>query len=204
MSKKPHNLYQFFSGECKFKIGAVNFDQIPETRLPEVAFIGRSNVGKSSLINALVNQKIALTSKTPGRTRQLNFFCIADRLNLVDMPGFGYAKVSKTDISSWEKLIYQYFANRANLKRAFLLIDSRRGFVEKDMEMVNIFNAVGVSYQLVLTKIDELKSGELEKVMREITKKSTSFAAQHPVILATSSNKNTGVDELKKAIVEVM
>ncbi len=201
---KPHNIYQFFKQDCEFKIGAMKYEQIPESRLAEVAFIGKSNVGKSSLINALVSKKIALTSKTPGRTRQLNFFCVGEKLNLVDMPGFGYAKVSKAEIGSWEKLIYRYFANRANLKKAFLLIDARRGLGEKDMEMINIFNAVGLSYQLVLTKIDELKNEELEKVFREITEKSKKFAAQHPNILMTSSERDIGVDELKKAIVEVM
>lgn len=202
--KKPHNIHQFFSGNCEFRIGAMRYDQIPESRLPEVAFIGKSNVGKSSLINALVSKKIAITSKTPGRTRQLNFFCVGDKLNLVDMPGFGYAKVSKDEIGSWEKLIYKYFANRANLKKAFLLLDARRGLSEKDVEMINIFNAVGVSYQLVLTKIDELKPEELEKTVKEIAEKSKKFAAQHPIILMTSSEKNIGIDDLKRAIIEVM
>ena len=202
--KKPHDIHQFFKQDCQFKIGAMKYDQIPDSRLPEVAFIGKSNVGKSSLINALVSQKIAITSKTPGRTRQLNFFCVSEKLNLVDMPGFGYAKVSKVEIGSWEKLIYRYFANRANLKKAFLLLDARRGLGEKDVEMINIFNAVGVSYQLVLTKIDELKTEELEKSLKEITEKSKKFAAQHPTILMTSSEKKIGIDDLKKAIIEVM
>lgn len=198
------NIHQFFKQDCEFKIGAANYDQVPDSRLPEVAFIGKSNVGKSSLINALVGRRIAITSKTPGRTKQLNFFCIAEKLNLVDMPGFGYAKVSKKEIDSWEKLIYRYFANRANLKKAFLLVDARRGLSEKDIEIINIFNAVALSYQIVLTKIDELKSDELEKVLQQVKDKSKKFAAQHPVILTTSSEKNIGLDDLKKAIIEVM
>jgi GTP-binding protein len=197
------NIHQFFKQDCQFTIGAAGYEQIPESNLSEVAFIGKSNVGKSSLINSLLNQKIARTSKTPGRTRQLNFFCLGKKLNIVDMPGFGYAKVSKTEIESWERLIYRYFANRTNLKKAFLLVDARRGLGEKDIDMINIFNAVGLSYQLVLTKIDELKDLQLKKVLDAIDQKSKKFAAQHPVILATSSEKNIGIDDLKRAIMEV-
>jgi GTP-binding protein len=198
------NIQQFFKQECVFAAGAAKYEQIPDSKLPEIAFIGKSNVGKSSLINALLNQRIARISKTPGRTRQLNFFCLANKLNIVDMPGFGYAKVSKAEISSWQKMTYKYFANRINLKRAFLLIDCRRGLQENDLEMINIFNAVALSYQLVLTKIDELKKPELEKSLAEIKNKSSKFAAQHPDILMTSSQRNEGMDGLKKAILDLL
>jgi GTP-binding protein len=202
--KKPHNLEKFFNGKCDFVMGVQKADQVPDSKLPEIAFIGRSNVGKSTLINATVNKKIALTSKTPGRTRQLNFFLLEDMLSIVDMPGYGYAKVSKKDIEEWEKLSYRYFSTRANLKRVFLLIDSRRGIEKKDEEMINIFNTLAVSYQLVLTKIDELKPAILAKVIAEITEKSKKFPAVYPVILATSSNHDTGINELRKAIVDLM
>ncbi len=201
---KPHNIYKFFNGDCQFKIGACKYEQIPDSRLVEVAFIGKSNVGKSSLINNLLSKKIAITSKTPGRTRQLNFFCLEEKLNLVDMPGFGYAKVSKKEMESWQILIHRYFANRANLKRVFLLIDSRRGLGEADLEMIDILNSVGMGYQLVLTKIDQLKSEELEKTLQEITDTSKKFVAQHPIILATSCQKQIGIEDLRRAIVEVM
>jgi len=194
----------FFNSSCDFKIGAYKYDQIPDSRLPEVAFIGRSNVGKSSLINALVNRKIAITSKTPGRTRQLNFFLLGEKLNLVDMPGYGYAKVSKTEIASWEKLSYKYFATRANLKRVFLLIDSRKGITEYDKEMANTFNAVAVSFQIILTKSDELKSGELEKIIEETMKAAKKFPAIHPEIITTSSIYKTGINQLRESIMGVM
>jgi GTP-binding protein len=129
---------------------------------------------------------------------------VEDKLNVVDMPGFGYAKVSKKEIDSWEKLIYKYFANRVNLKRAFLLIDARRGLGEKDTEMVNIFNAVGLSYQMVLTKCDQLKPQELQQTIDNLIEKSKKFAAQHPTILATSCEYGSGIDDLRKALTEVM
>ena len=195
---------KFFNSSCEFKIGAYRYDQIPDSRLPEIAFIGRSNVGKSSLINTLVNRKIALTSKTPGRTRQLNFFLLGEKLNLVDMPGYGYAKVSKTEIAYWEKLSYKYFSSRANLKRVFLLIDSRKGISEYDKEMANIFNAVAVSFQIILTKSDEIKPEELEKIMEATTKDAKKFPAVHPEIIITSSIYKTGINQLRESIMGVI
>lgn len=199
-----NNVESFFNSNCDFKIGAYKYDQIPDSRLPEVAFVGKSNVGKSSLINALVNRKIAITSKTPGRTRQLNFFLLGEKLNLVDMPGYGYAKVSKTEIASWEKLSYKYFSSRTNLKRVFLLIDSRKGITEDDKKMANIFNAVAVSFQIILTKSDELKPALLEKIIEETTKAIKKFPAVHPEIIITSSIYKAGINQLRESIMRVM
>ncbi len=200
---KVSNVDNFFKGKCKFIMGACKFDQIKISYVPEIAFIGRSNVGKSSLINALVNQKIALTSKTPGRTRQLNFFELEEKLNLVDMPGYGFAKVGKKEISSWDKLSYEYFAKRTNLKRIFILIDSRRGLLDKDREMMNIFDSLAASYQIILTKIDELKEYPLQQIKNKLEKESVKFPALHPKILLTSSNKNMGIKELRKEIINL-
>ncbi len=199
-----NNVENFFKGKCQFVMGAAKFDQIKDSRLTEVAFIGRSNVGKSSLINALTNSKIALTSKTPGRTRQLNFFELAEKLNLVDMPGYGFAKVGKREVESWEKLSYKYFSQRVNLKRVFILIDSRRGLGEKDLELMNILDTLALNYQIVLTKIDQLKDFEVNKVRGQLEKDSKNFPALHPHIIVTSSNKNIGLNDLKKEIVNLI
>lgn len=201
---KINNVENFFKGKCKFFMGATKYDHIKDSRLVEIAFIGRSNVGKSSLINALVGQKIALTSKTPGRTRQLNFFELSEKLNLVDMPGYGFAKVGKKEVESWEKLSYEYFSRRANLKRVFLLIDSRRGLGKKDEELMNILDTLAVNYQIVLTKVDELKDFELLKAKGKLQEDSKRFPALHPQIISTSSNKNIGVIDLKKELINLI
>jgi GTP-binding protein len=201
---KINNVDNFFKGSCKFFMGATKYDHIKESYLTEVAFIGRSNVGKSSLINALVGQKIALTSKTPGRTRQLNFFELSEKLNLVDMPGYGYAKVGKQQVESWEKLSYQYFSKRANLRRVFLLLDSRRGLGDKDKELMNMLDALAVNYQIVLTKIDELKPPQLESMVNRVKEDCKNFPALHPSIITTSSNKSLGMLDLKKEITNLI
>ena len=200
---KVSNIDNFFKSQCKFIMGAAKYSQIKSSYLPEIAFIGRSKVGKSSLINALVNQKIALTSKTPGRTKQLNFFELGEKLILVDMPGYGFAKAGKNEVNSWDKLSYEYFAKRPNLKRIFILIDSRRGLLDKDKNMMNIFDSLAASYQIILTKIDELKEPQINAVKSKLEADSVNFPALHPKILLTSSNKSIGIKELRKEIINL-
>lgn len=185
-------------------LGAHNPSQFPETYYPEVAFIGASNVGKSSLINSLTAQKIAITSNTPGRTRQVNFFLISERLMLVDMPGYGFAKAKDKHIAQWQKTSFEYFAKRRQLKRVFLLIDPIKGLKETDHEMADIFNALGISYQIILTKTDKLKPTELEKSKNEIIEGSRLWAALHPEILRCSCKRNEGFEEIKREIVALI
>lgn len=189
---------KLFKQSCDFVIGAVNVPDIPDLKLPEVAFIGRSNVGKSSLINALTNRKtLARTSQTPGRTRQINFFSLADKLMLVDLPGYGYAKASKKDVAGWQKLIYQYLQGRANLRRACLLIDARHGLKDTDKKIMKLLDDDAVSYQICLTKADKTKKEELDKVVKSIEDDMGNFPALHPEIVITSSRKQEGIAELR-------
>ncbi|MFC1659041.1 ribosome biogenesis GTP-binding protein YihA/YsxC [Pseudomonadota bacterium] len=196
-----NKLEKFFRSDCKFTAGANTIDAIPVSRLPEIGFVGKSNVGKSSLINALVNQKIAITSKQPGRTKQLNFFNLQDKILLVDMPGYGYAKASKKEIENWEDLIFKYLRGRQNLKRLFLLIDSRRGVKDNDIEVMNILDEFGVNYQIVLTKSDEVKREDIAKVINNIKKIDKQHAALHPNIITTSSKNRFGMIDLMDEIV---
>ncbi len=182
-------------------LSVVAFDQLPGSGLPEVCFAGRSNVGKSSLINALTNQKgLARASNTPGRTRELNYFNADDRIHLVDLPGYGYARASKTDIARWTKLTRQFLAGRAPLRRVFLLIDSRHGLKDSDKEIMSMLDETAVTYQIILTKVDKLKKGELAKVLEKTQKGIARRPAAHPEVIATSSVKKDGLDVLKAEI----
>jgi len=196
-----NKLEKFFKSGCKFIAGANSIDSIPQSRLPEIGFVGKSNVGKSSLINALVDQRIALTSKTPGRTKQLNFFNLADKIVFVDMPGYGYAKASKGAIENWENLIFEYLRGRQNLQRIFLLIDSRRGLKDNDIEVMKILDEYGINYQIVLTKSDEVKSQDISSVIEHINSISKKHTALHPNVLVTSSDKKTGIMDVRDEIV---
>ncbi len=190
-----------FARDINFMLSVVSLDKLPPAALPEVCFAGRSNVGKSSLINAVTGRKgLARASNTPGRTRELNYFNIDDRLHVVDLPGYGYARASKTDIARWTKLTRAFLRGRANLRRVFVLIDSRHGLKPNDFELFDMLDEAAVTYQIILTKTDKLKKGELAKVL---TKTQTSIAkrpAAFPVIISTSSEKKTGIDLLRAEI----
>lgn len=185
-----------------FVKGVVAESGLPPADRPEIAFAGRSNVGKSSLINALCNRKnLARTSNTPGRTREINYFTIGDEAFLVDMPGYGFAKVPKEMVAGWTKLIEKYLRGRTNLKRTFVLIDSRHGIKKKDLEIMEKLDSSAVLYQIVLTKTDKIKTGELEKRISETETIIKKHPAAFPLLIATSSNKGQGIDELKGAII---
>ncbi len=185
-----------FAQECKFVAGAANsMEQIPaDFTLPEVAFAGRSNVGKSSLINAITGRKtLVKVSSTPGRTQQLNFFNLADKLMLVDLPGYGYAKQSKAKIGAWNKLIRDYLRGRPNLRRVCLLIDSRHGIKENDIEIMELLDDHAVPYQIVFTKMDKTKEPP-----QPILKKP--HAAMMKEVFHTSSAEKIGIEELREEL----
>ena len=192
----------FFAQPCTFVAGAMDIKSLPDFTHPEIAFIGRSNVGKSSLVNALVGQKaLARTSQNPGHTRQLNFFLIGNnRMMLVDMPGYGYAKVSKAMLGDWDVLIKSYLLGRPNLKRTCVLIDARRGVMPHDDAFMKLLDDSAVNFQIILTKIDQLTQKELGTLLQDIEKTVASHVAAHPKVLATSAEKKTGIDELRSEL----
>ena len=193
-----------FARDVTFMLSAVSLDTLPSARLPEICFAGRSNVGKSSLINALTNRKgLARASNTPGRTRELNYFNIDERLFVVDLPGYGYAKASKSDIAKWTKLTREFLFGRASLRRVFLLIDSRHGTKESDIELMNMLDETAVTYQIVLTKIDKIKKNEIDKVHIKTSALIAKRPAAYPNIILTSSEKKSGLDELRSTIASI-
>ena len=195
-----------FSGPITFLKSAPTLEFLPDMAVNEVAFAGRSNVGKSSLLNALTNRNnLARTSNTPGRTQELNFFDVGDplRFRLVDMPGYGYAKAPKDVVRKWKFLVNDYLRGRAALKRALVLIDSRHGLKKVDLEALDALDVAAVSYQIVLTKADKIKPAEVDKVVAETTKAIAKRAAAFPRVLATSSEKGLGMPELRAEIVRL-
>jgi GTP-binding protein len=199
------NTQGLFSGPISFLKGVVRIDGLPIEPLPEVAFAGRSNVGKSSLLNALTGRKaLARTSNTPGRTRELNYFRVGDALHIVDMPGYGYAKAPKAQVKGWNQLIYDYLRGRPHLKRVFLLIDARHGIKNTDTDVLALMDEAAVSYQVVLTKIDKISTAQLQRVQEETAAQLAKHPAAHPEIIATSAEKRLGISELRAAIVALI
>ncbi|WP_106639456.1 ribosome biogenesis GTP-binding protein YihA/YsxC [Allosphingosinicella vermicomposti] len=198
---------KLFSGPITFLKSAPGLQFLPDADVLEVAFAGRSNVGKSSLINKLTNRNgLARTSNTPGRTQELNFFDVGEplRLRLVDMPGYGFAKAPKDIVRKWRYLVNDYLRGRAVLKRAMVLIDARHGIKEIDREIMKMLDEAAVSYHLVLTKADKIKASELAAVTAATEEEARKRPAAHPEIIPTSSETGLGIDQLRKAVVEAV
>lgn len=194
----------FFAQPVSFIMGAVRMDAMPAADLPEVAFAGRSNVGKSSLINGLVGQKhLARASNEPGRTREINFFLLAEQVRLVDLPGYGFARVSRSIADKFQDLGRAYLRGRPNLKRVYVLIDARHGLKKVDLEALDALDVSAVSYQIVLTKADKIKPAEVDKVVADTLKAIAKRPAAFPRVLATSSEKGLGMPELRAEIVRL-
>jgi GTP-binding protein len=196
---------QLLNGSATFRMGVAKLEQLPPLKGIEIAFAGRSNVGKSTLLNAVTGVNgLARTSNTPGRTRELNFFDIGQNVSLVDMPGYGYAKASKKDVKQWQSVLRGYLRGRVGLTRAFVLIDARHGVMTPDIEMFEMLDDAAVAYQLVITKSDKIKPSELESLTAETLAVIKKRAAAYPAIHITSAEKAFGIDELKAEIARLL
>lgn len=194
-----------FTRPCDFMLSVARLEQLPEPELDEVAFAGRSNVGKSSLVNALFNQKkLAKTSAMPGRTQQLNFFNFDNKLYLVDLPGYGYAKAPEKLVKAWQQMLKTYLRGRPNLRRVFLMVDSRHGFKKDDLDIMKMLDETAVAYQIVLTKTDKISQKELESIREKILAELKNHPAGLNDIIATSAEKRLGLDVLKAEICSLM
>jgi len=194
---------KIFTGPCDFMWGSADLSALPPPDFGEVAFAGRSNVGKSSLVNALTGRKtLAKVSDTPGRTQQLNFFNLGNHLYLVDMPGYGYAKVSKKMREEWDHLIFEYLRGRPNLRAVLMMIDSRHGLKETDLHLMGLLDKAAVHYRIVLTKADKGGKG-IEKISEQVTAALKKHPAAYPALMVTSAYENSGLEELRAAILSL-
>lgn len=194
-----------FQTKPVFFRGIASIEQLPLTGVPEFAFAGRSNVGKSSLINAVTSCRgLARASNTPGRTQELNFFDVSGRCFIVDLPGYGYAAAPEKTVQAWTRLIHDYLRGRVQLKRVFLLIDSRHGLKDVDIKIMKMLDSAAVSYQIILTKIDKISKIQCEKVYSETLEKSKQHVAAYPEVLVTSSEKNIGIEAVRAQFIKVL
>ena len=189
-----------FAQACEFLLGAADAAQLPPTGIPEIAFIGRSNVGKSSLVNALTGRKaLARTSNTPGRTRQINLFSLANRLYIADLPGYGFAQAPKEERDAWPALIQNYLCGRPNLRRTALLVDARHGLKDVDRSLMAVLDQAAVTYQIILTKIDKIKSRR-DEIAQTVADELVAHPAAYPIIWPTSAGQREGIAELRAAL----
>ena len=190
-----------FSSQVDFVKGVVSLDGFPPYDRPEVCFAGRSNVGKSSLLNAITKRKsLARTSNTPGRTQQINYFSVSNKLYIVDLPGYGYAKAPLHEVKKWQKLVFSYMSGRRNLKRIFLLIDIRHGIKSNDIEIMNLLDEAAVNYQIIFTKCDKIKGQTLENLVMDYTKSLDPQIAVYPEVIISSAQQKDGIEIIRSEI----
>ena len=190
-----------FSSQVDFVKGVVSLDGFPPDDRPEVCFAGRSNVGKSSLLNAITKRKsLARTSNTPGRTQQINYFSVSNKLYIVDLPGYGYAKAPLHEVKKWQKLVFSYMSGRRNLKRIFLLIDIRHGIKSNDIEIMNLLDEAAVNYQIIFTKCDKIKGQTLENLVMDYTKSLDPQIAVYPEVIISSAQQKKGIEIIRSEI----
>jgi GTP-binding protein len=189
---------KLFAQSCDFVAGVADLDRLPPARLPELAFAGRSNVGKSSLINALVGRRqLARTSQTPGRTQQINLFDLGGRLTLVDLPGYGYAQAPKPTVDAWQRLVRTYLRGRASLRRTCILIDARHGLKDVDRDFMAMLGEAAVAFQLVLTKADQVRPADLADLVGSLGAELERQPGAHPGLMVTSAHDGTGIEQLR-------
>ena len=192
---------KMFAGETDFVKGVVAMSGLPDPDRPEVCFAGRSNVGKSSLINALTGRKgLARASNTPGRTQEINYFTVGESHFLVDLPGYGYANAPLPVVEKWQRLLKSYLRGRVTLRRAFVLVDARHGIKAVDEEIMALLSSSAVTFQCVMTKTDKLKKGDLDKVLAQVREKLSKHPAAYPELVLTSSEKGEGIETLRAII----